>query len=220
MAWHKNPNKDLKKYYNLFFEIGVIVTLVVFLVAFTVKLPKKQQTTNLVEQQEIVKMEEVEQTTQKEKPPPPPRPQVPVEVPNDEVIQDEPINLNTELDMDTRLELPPPPKEEKKQNGEEDEIFIVVEQQPELIGGLKALQQKIEYPEMARRAGIEGRVYVQFVVDEHGNVQDAEVIRGIGGGCDEEALRVVKQAKFKPGMQRGRPVKVRYSLPIIFKLQR
>lgn len=76
----------------------------------------------------------------------------------------------------------------------------------------------MKYPQVAIRAGIEGRVTVQFVVDENGNVQNPRVIRGIGGGCDEEALRVVKTAQFSPGMQRGRPVQVQMSLPILFKL--
>jgi len=90
---------------------------------------------------------------------------------------------------------------------------------PELIGGLGELQSKIRYPEMARRAGIEGRVFIQFIVNEQGQVENPRVMRGIGGGADEEALRVVSQAQFKPGMQRGRPVRVQYSLPIFFRLQ-
>ncbi|PWN06613.1 TonB family protein [Rhodohalobacter mucosus] len=108
------------------------------------------------------------------------------------------------------------------QNGEsgpKEDFFVVVEDMPELIGGLETLQRNIRYPQMARRAGIEGRVYVQFVINEQGEVEDPQVIRGIGGGADEEALRVVREAKFKPGMQRGRPVRVQYSLPIFFKLQ-
>lgn len=84
---------------------------------------------------------------------------------------------------------------------------------------LAALQRKVKYPEMARRAGIEGRVTVQFIVNERGEVENPRVIRGIGGGCDEAALEAVKQAKFSPGMQRGRPVRVQYSLPIVFRLQ-
>ncbi|WP_249067047.1 energy transducer TonB [Halalkalibaculum roseum] len=72
---------------------------------------------------------------------------------------------------------------------------------------------------MARKAGIEGQVYVQFVVNKEGNVEDPRVTRGIGGGADDEALRCVKQSKFKPGRQRGQPVRVQYSLPVIFKLQ-
>jgi TonB family protein len=100
----------------------------------------------------------------------------------------------------------------------DEDFYVVVEEMPELIGGLASVQTNIRYPEMARRAGIEGRVYVQFIVNEEGNVENAQIIRGIGGGADEEALRVVNEAKFRPGMQRGQPVRVLYSLPIIFKL--
>ena len=89
---------------------------------------------------------------------------------------------------------------------------------PELIGGLASIQKLIQYPEIARKAGVEGRVIVQFVVDENGSVQDPQVVRGIGAGCDEEAVRAVRQAKFNPGMQRGKPVKVKMSLPITFRL--
>ncbi|REL24317.1 TonB family protein [Rhodohalobacter sp. SW132] len=100
-----------------------------------------------------------------------------------------------------------------------DDFFVVVEEMPELIGGLASIQQDIRYPEMARRAGIEGRVYIQFIVNEEGDVENPQVIRGIGGGADEEALRAVQHAKFKPGIQRGRPVRVQYSLPVVFRLQ-
>lgn len=110
------------------------------------------------------------------------------------------------------------PQTETGEDKPEDDFFVVVEEMPELIGGLESIQQEISYPEMAHRAGIEGRVYIQFVVTEQGDVDDARVIRGIGGGADEEALRVVRQAKFSPGMQRGKPVRVQYSLPILFKL--
>jgi len=116
---------------------------------------------------------------------------------------------------------PVSPESLTPQNSEsspQDDFFVVVEKMPELIGGLGSIQQKMRYPEMARKAGIEGRVYVQFVVDENGNVVDPQILRGIGGGADEEAIRVVSQAKFKPGMQRGKPVRVKYSLPILFSL--
>jgi protein TonB len=90
---------------------------------------------------------------------------------------------------------------------------------PEVIGGLYSIQSKIKYPEIAKRAGIEGKVYVQAFIDEDGNVANAKIIKGIGGGCDETALDAVKQTKFKPGRQRGTPVKVQVSIPIVFKLQ-
>lgn len=100
----------------------------------------------------------------------------------------------------------------------EGDFFVVVEEMPELIGGLSQLMQQVRYPEEARRAGIEGRVHVQFIVSEKGDVERAQVVRGLGGGLDEEALRVVRQAKFTPGYQRGRPVRVQYAIPIFFRL--
>ena len=110
----------------------------------------------------------------------------------------------------------PPAVEEEEE--EEPEIFVIVEHSPELIGGLPELQSKVRYPEEAKKAGVEGRVYLQFIVDEQGNVHDPIVTRGIGAGCDEEAIRVILQAKFKPAKQRGKPTKVKQALPITFKL--
>ncbi|MEQ8524948.1 M56 family metallopeptidase [Gracilimonas sp.] len=116
---------------------------------------------------------------------------------------------------------PPPPPSVPTVGEQEDlgDYFVVVEKMPKLIGGMKALQAKTEYPEMARRAGIEGRVTVQFIVNEQGEVENAKVVRGIGGGADEEALRVVKETQFEPGVQRGKPVRVQYALSINFKLE-
>lgn len=115
-------------------------------------------------------------------------------------------------------DLKSPPKPGSKVKNNEEDYFVVVEQMPELIGGMQALQECAEYPELAKKAGIEGRVIVQFVVTERGEVENPQVIRGVGSGIDEEALRCVRQAEFKPGMQRGKEVRVQYSLPIIFKL--
>lgn len=211
----KTPEADLSRSYNLHMQAGLIITLFVMILLFKVQFRQDSDFNFAEVEQETVTMEEVVQTKQVEKPPPPPRPPVPVEVPNDEVIEDEILDLDAELDLDAAIDLPPPPPEEE----EEPEVFIVVEKQPELVGGLAKLQRSIRYPEIARKAGIEGRVFVQFVVDERGRVLNPKVIRGIGGGCDQAAVEAVKQAKFKPGMQRGRPVKVQYSLPIVFKLQ-
>ena len=101
----------------------------------------------------------------------------------------------------------------------EAEFLISTEVMPELIGGLSSIQSKIKYPEIAKRAGIEGKVYVLAFIDETGNVANAKIIKGIGAGCDEAALDAVKQTKFKPGRQKGKPVKVQVSIPIVFKLQ-
>ena len=97
-------------------------------------------------------------------------------------------------------------------------IYVVVDNMPHLIGGLANLQSKLRYPEPARKAGIEGRVYVEFIVTKEGDVTEAKVVRGIGGGANQEALRVVNAAKFQPATQNGDTVCARYSLPIVFKL--
>ena len=205
---------DLRLSYNLHLQIGFIVSIAIFLILFKVSIPTKVPSPILIEEQEEIFIEEVIQTKQIETPPPPPRPPVPVEVPNDEILEDEIIDLDTELDLDGPLDLPPPPP---KSEETQDDFFVVVEQMPQLIGGLASLQKKVKFPEMARRAAIEGRVTIQFIVNEQGKVENPRVIRGIGGGCDEEALKAVMTARFKPGMQRGRPVRVQYSLPIVFR---
>lgn len=212
---------DLKKGYLIRLEIGFILALLIMISAFKLDLNINQEKDDLVvERQEEVFVEEIVQTKQELKAPPPPRPMVPVEVPNDEIITDDFIDLDAELDLDESfMELPPPPPPEEEDNSDEEEIFIVVEQMPELIGGLASLNKHITYPEMARRAQIEGRVIVEFIIDKEGNVRDPKIIRGIGGGCDEVALKAVKKVKFKPGMQRGKPVLVRYSMPISFTLK-
>jgi len=217
MIERKKPDADLKNYYTVFLELGLLITLVIFIIAVRIDLTSLGPEEIVLEEQEIVEMEEIIQTRQIETPPPPPRPPVPVEVPNDEIIEDINIDIGGDLDLGGVLSLPPPPPPPADEP--EEDFFIVVEQMPELIGGLGELQRQIRYPEMARRAGIEGRVYIQFIVNERGDVENPTVIRGIGGGADEEALRVVSQAKFSPGMQRGRPVRVQYSLPIFFRLQ-
>ncbi|MFM9948444.1 MAG: energy transducer TonB [Saprospiraceae bacterium] len=125
--------------------------------------------------------------------------------------------------IDAPEEAPPPVVEEEEKPS--TQIFTVVEQKPEFEGGVAALMkyvaENIKYPSMARETGIEGTVVVKFVVDEVGNVSQATAVRGIGGGCDQEALRVVNtlSGKWKPGKQRGRPVKVWFTLPVKFKLQ-
>ena len=105
----------------------------------------------------------------------------------------------------------------------EEEIFQIVEEMPGPVGGDEAfyqyLAENIRYPVVAMESGISGRVYVTFVVEKDGSITDVKVLRGIGGGCDEEAVRVVKaMPKWKPGKQRGRPVRVLYRVPINFTL--
>lgn len=212
---------DLKQGYLIRMEIGFILALLLMISAFKLDFNIESQDEKLViDRQEEVFVEEIVQTKQEIKAPPPPRPMVPVEVPNDEIIVDDFIDLDAELDLDESfMELPPPPPPVEEDHSNDEEIFIVVEQMPELIGGLASLNKHIVYPEMARRAQIEGRVIVEFIIDKDGNVMDPKIIRGIGGGCDEVALNAVQKIKFKPGMQRGKPVLVRYSMPINFTLK-
>lgn len=106
----------------------------------------------------------------------------------------------------------------------EEEIFTVVEQQPEFTGGMAALgqylQKNLRYPAAAQRANVSGRVFVSFVVNTDGSIQDVQVLKGLGFGTDEEAIRVVKSMpKWRPGKQSGRPVRVKYNLPINFQLE-
>ena len=105
-----------------------------------------------------------------------------------------------------------------------DEVFDEVEVSPEFAGGMEAMSQylaeNIQYPEQAKNDGVEGRVMVGFVVEKDGSITDAEVLRGIGGGCDEEALRVVNaMPNWTPGKQNGEAVRTRFNLPVVFKLQ-
>ena len=107
----------------------------------------------------------------------------------------------------------------------DDAVFVVVEKSPEFPGGNDSLYafigRNIKYPEMAKKNKIEGRVFVTFVVEKDGQVSSAKILRDIGGGCGEEALRVVNSMpKWKPGTQRGNPVRVQFNLPIMFQLQK
>jgi protein TonB len=212
-------NDQRRSEYTIYVEVGMIVALLLLIILFKADIRPDQEFVLAATQQEAVQTEEIIQTKQEVKAPPPPRPVVPVTVSNDQVIADNmEFDLSTELDLDASLELPvgPPPTEAKEET--EAEVFVVVERMPELVGGINAVQQFIVYPEIARMAGIEGRVFVEFVIDERGNVLNPRIVRGIGGGCDEAALAAVKKVKFKPGMQRGKPVRVRYTLPVMFKL--
>lgn len=110
-------------------------------------------------------------------------------------------------------------------NEVDDAVFVVVEKSPEFPGGDDSLYafigRNIKYPEAAKKNKIEGRVFVTFVIEKDGQVSSAKILRDIGGGCGEEALRVVNSMpKWKPGTQRGNPVRVQFNLPIMFQLQK
>lgn len=215
----RKPEVNLRNYYTILLETGLILALLILTALVKIELAPSETETIYISEQEIVEMEEIIQTQQEEKIPAPPRPPVPVAVPNDEIFEEIDIMIDAELDFGAMLDIPPPPQAQQEAAAVEDDFYIIVEQMPELIGGLESLHREIRYPDRALRANIQGRVYVQFVVNERGEVENPRVMRGIGGGCDEEAVRVIKMAKFVPGMQRGRPVRVQYNLPVIFTIR-
>ena len=217
----KKPEHDLRNNYAVHLQLGMILTLTLFIVLFRAELNLNQNINFDMPDQELIEMEEIVQTEQINKPPPPIRPPVPVEVPNDEIIDDLDLNLDASLDLDMALDLPPPPSNSTLEAVEDDEpeFFIIVEEDPELIGGIAGLQKRIKYPDMAIRMGVSGRVYLQFIVDEQGNVLNPVVTRSLGAGTDEAALEAIRTAKFKPGKQRGKPVKVQYQMYVTFQIR-
>lgn len=224
MIEKKNPKADLSKKSGLFLSIGLVISLSLSIMAFEWKFYDEGSLVDLgTVDDNFEDMMEIPPTQQP--PPPPPVIQQPeiVEVPDEEEIEQEiEVNLDIEITEETVIEdiiFEEAPVEEKA-----DEIFTIVEEQPSFQGGgnaafLKWVGQNLKYPSQAQRMGIEGKVYVQFVIEKDGTVTDVKAIKGIGGGADEEAVRVIKSApKWSPGMQRGRPVRVRMILPISFQL--
>ena len=221
---YRNPKVDLRRNYSLYIEIGLIAALLVLIALFRAPMRPKEEGFNIdLATQEVVQMEEVTQTHQEVKPPPPPRPPVPVEVPNDVVLDDVELNLDATLDMNEALsELPPPPpppKEEEPAEEAEAEIFVVVEEMPEIIGGTAQIYKFLEYPDIARKAGMEGLVVVQIVVEPDGRPANPVVARSAGDVLDKAAVEAVMKLRFKPGKQRGVPVRVRMAIPIRFRLR-
>lgn len=170
-------------------------------------------------------------------PPPPPMAEMVKFVPpviKDDAVEEEPQKLQEEVvetnvgekDQEGDPELVAPPAEEGPGEGGQ-EIFMVVEEMPEPPGGINAfrkyLANNIQYPAMAREAGISGKAYLKFVVEVDGSISDVQVLRGVPGcgECDKEAVRVLKSfpEKWKPGKNNGRPARVYYNLPISFNIQ-
>jgi protein TonB len=202
--------------------IGLLFSLAIVLVAFEWKTYETDVKSlgeldlNLIEE-EIIPVS----LQQPPPPPPPPAPTTVIEIVEDEKEIEVELDLSDmEIDENTEIEF----IETVEEVVEEQQIFTIVEEMPSFPGGdaalMKYLGNNIKYPAIAKDAGIQGTVYVTFVVDEQGKVKDAQVLRSIGGGCDEEAIRVVKSMpSWKPGKQRGKAVKVQYNLPIRFTLK-
>jgi protein TonB len=220
MSVKKNPGKDLRKDYQITLQSSLVIALLITVGLFKMNISAGEGFEIEEVEREELELEDIVQTEIIETPPPPPRPPVPIEVPDDAVIEDELMDMDAFLDQDAGFDAPPPPPPPENDDEDENEIFVVVENMPEMQGGQAALYDVLEYPDMARRAGIEGRVIIQFIVDENGNVQNPQVVRSAGaGGLDEAAVKAIRQMKFSPGMQRGRPVRVQMTQPVVFRLQ-
>ena len=224
MELKKSPKADLENKKTLFRQVGLIAALAVVFLAFEYK-SYDARTINLDQRiVEDIPEEIIPITEQNVKPPPPPPPQ---QVTVLEIVEDdvevEDVEINVEVDQNVAIEVYIPPVREEEEVVEQ-EIFTVVESMPEFPGGagkmMEFIARNIKYPPMARESGIQGRVFVNFVVEPDGSVSNVRVLRGIGGGCDEEAIRVVEaMPKWTPGRQRGKAVRVSFNLPVRFTLQ-
>lgn len=226
MEVKKSPKADLENKKAVFMQIGLVVVLALVLIAFEwkttdVDASKFNMIDEVAAEEEIVPITRQEEVTP---PPPPPPPRVTdvlnivdddVELDEELDIQDTEIDENTEIEFDVSLE---------EEESDDAAVFFIVEEMPEFPGGdaelRKYIAQSVKYPVIAQENGIQGRVYVQFVVGTDGGVTQVKVARGVDPNLDKEAIRVVQSMpKWKPGKQRGKAVKVSYTVPINFVLQ-
>ena len=210
----------MKRHGHLFtLQAGFAFALMIIIGAFNLDLRPQEAEPIFAAEQEVVTMQEILQTRQEIKPPPPPPPPIPIEVPDDTILEDDELPLGDPLDFSEPLPLPPPPTPDPVTEFEEEELFTVVEEMPSIVGGHAALTASLNYPLIAQRAGIEGMVVVQIVVDTDGTPTDPVVVRSAHDVLDKEAVAAVMQQQFRPGRQRGKAVRVRMSIPVKFKLQ-
>ena len=211
MEIKKSPKADLESKKSTWLLVGYVIVLAFMFVAFEwtkrdIKIDTSQAIADLVFEEEIIPItEQPEQVT----PPPPEAPAI--------------AETLTIVEDDADVEYVPVAVEEEEP--EEQTIFEVVEQMPEfpnggLAGLMQYLSKNIKYPTIAQENGTQGRVTVQFVVNKDGSIVDAKVLRGVDPYLDKEAVRVIMgMPKWKPGMQRGKPVRVKYTVPVMFRLQ-
>lgn len=222
MEAKKSPKADLKNYRSLIFGLSFLITLSCVITAFEWK--TYGDGVIVIKESSFDDFDPLLKIPPTDIPPPPKPIQITpilIEVPNDEKIMDE-VDIIVDANPDNpvtpiKINIAPPAAEDKL------DIFDVVEETAEPIGGVGAfysyISDKMKYPSQARRIGVEGRVFVQFVINVDGSLTDIKVIKGIGAGCDEEAIRVLQSAPpWKPGKQRGVPVRQRMVIPITFKL--
>lgn len=223
----KNPNVDLNRLRPLLFSISLTLTMLIVIAAFEWRsVDTIDRTIQARSSEEFEELIEVPPTVI----PPPPAPSVQVasivEVPDTEEIEEE-VKVVIDIDItdqtiSQQFTIPEPTKMEEE---EVEKIFLVVEQPAAPRDGLAAFYKdvgnRINYPAPARRMGIEGKVFVEFIVERDGSLTQFQVVKGIGAGCDEEAVRVIREApSWIPGKQRGKPVRQRMVLPIHFILAR
>ena len=211
----KDPKISLENKKGMFFQIGLAVTLIVVLISFEWKSYDKSNYNlgdlNLDDMEEEI----IPITRQEVKPPPPPPP--PPEI--IEIVEDE-----VEIENEVEIEETETDEEEMIEIEEDDEeFFMVVENMPEFPGGdlglMKFIQKNVRYPAIAKEYNITGKVYVSFIVDKKGNVTNVKIVRGVDKNLDAEAVRVVSSLpKYKPGKQRGKAVRVMFTIPINFTL--
>ena len=226
MQVKKSENASLEKDKLVYVLMGLVFTLSLVFVAL--EWTEKEVTKYEVTDTEFLFEEDmdIQQTTQETPPPPPPPAVQEVEVLNvvEDNVETESIEVNAEDDKAEEVVIAAPveaPVEEE----EEEVVFVVVESMPEFPGGQQALfkylSENVKYPVIAQENGIQGRVICQFVVNKDGSIVDVEVVRSGGDpSLDKEAIRVIKSMpKWKPGKQRGKPVRVKYTVPVNFKLQ-
>jgi protein TonB len=226
MEEKKSPKANLENKKLMFMQIGMIISLLIAWLAFEHKSYDKREIDESLLNREVVLDEEMVEITKQEeqKPQPVEQPQqtTQLEIVDDDV-ETEDLNINAEVEQNEVIEEYVAP-EVVEEEVVEQEIFQIVEEMPAFPGGegklMEYVAKNIKYPQIARETGIQGRVFVGFVVEPDGSISNVKLLRGIGGGCDEEAMRVIKSLpKWKPGKQRGKAVRVSYQIPVFFKLQ-
>jgi len=219
MMSYKKPEAETRLLYPKLVELGTIISLLIVIVFFLAskKFDKKVQ---LRKAEEVVlQTEEIPITQQVKRPPPPARPTIPVEDP--EVDAEDDLAFEDIDEIDWSIEAPPRPE-----NAAEEVVeFFLVEEPPQIKGGVQALYDYLAknnlYPEMARKAQIEGDAIIGFVVDANGNPTEVKVLqeRPAGLGFGEAGVKAIKAMKFSPGYQRDRPVPVRMQQVLHFRLE-
>ena len=229
MEIKKSPKADLEKNKTTNLLLGAIMILAILFVAFEWSERDKKVVTDtgiveVVFEEEMVPITQ-QQPEIKQAPPPPSAPKVEEVleiVENDADVEESTIETSDNVEQAVTVNYAPVQVEEEEVV--EEQIFQVVEEMPEFPGGMAAcmkfLSKNIKYPTICQENGVQGRVIVQFVVNQDGTIVDPVAVRGVDPHLDKEALRVIKMMpKWKPGKQRGKAVRVKYTVPVMFRLQ-